>query len=114
MKKMMIYPYSNAYEPYALHSKLMENIKVASLVASSGSGIVGKSIAIDDGKLVVSSDFDEELGKCDVIWFVEDEKYELSANSHFLRPAGPHFPASQGHIKRSALEIGRARGAPPC
>ena len=37
-----------------------------------------------------------------------------AANSHFLRPAGPHFPASQGHIKRSALEIGRARGAPPC
>lgn len=36
------------------------------------------------------------------------------ANSHFPRPAGPHFPASQGHIKRSALEIGRARGAPPC
>ena len=38
----------------------------------------------------------------------------ILANSHFLRPAGPHFPASQGHIKRSALEIGRARGAPPC
>ena len=37
-----------------------------------------------------------------------------NANSHFPRPAGPHFPASQGHIKRSALEIGRARGAPPC
>ena len=37
-----------------------------------------------------------------------------SANSHFPRPAGPHFQASQGHIKRSALEIGRARGAPPC
>ena len=39
---------------------------------------------------------------------------QTGANSHFLRPAGPHFPASQGHIKRSALEIGRARGAPPC
>ena len=39
---------------------------------------------------------------------------EVGANSHFPRPAGPHFPASQGHIKRSALEIGRARGAPPC
>ena len=38
----------------------------------------------------------------------------IGANSHFPRPAGPHFPASQGHIKRSALEIGRARGAPPC
>lgn len=51
-------------------------------------------------------------------WLIEN--YAISsansmiANSHFLRPAGPHFPASQGHIKRSALEIGRARGAPPC
>lgn len=36
------------------------------------------------------------------------------ANSHFLRPAGPHFPASQGHIKRPVLEIGRAeRGLRP-
>ncbi|OUP86222.1 hypothetical protein B5F07_02735 [Lachnoclostridium sp. An169] len=26
----------------------------------------------------------------------------LGANSHFPRPAGPHFPASQGHIKRPA------------
>ena len=44
------------------------------------------------------------------------DKYDKEeiANSHFLRPAGPHFPASQGHFKRSALEIGRARGAPPC
>ena len=39
---------------------------------------------------------------------------DKTANSHFPRPAGPHFPSSQGHIKRSALEIGRARGAPPC
>ena len=38
----------------------------------------------------------------------------LLANSHFLRPAGPHFPASQGHIKRPVLEIGRAeRGLRP-
>ena len=48
----------------------------------------------------------------------DDAAYERRkfrhANSHFPRPAGPHFPASQGHIKRSALEIGRARGAPPC
>ena len=42
------------------------------------------------------------------------ELASYAANSHFLRTAGPHFPASQGHIKRSALEIGRARGAPPC
>lgn len=36
------------------------------------------------------------------------------ANSHFLRTAGPHFPDSQGHIKRTALEIGRAERVPPC
>lgn len=36
-------------------------------------------------------------------------KKVVDANSHFPRPAGPHFPSSQGHIKRSALEIGRAR-----
>ena len=36
------------------------------------------------------------------------------ANSRFLRTAGPHFPDSPGHIKRTAWDIGRARGAPPC
>ena len=34
--------------------------------------------------------------------------YPSVANSDFPRPAGPHFPASQGHIKRPVLEIGRA------
>ena len=42
------------------------------------------------------------------------EKKSAFANSHFLRPAGPHFPASQGHIKRPVLEIGRAERVPPC
>ena len=49
-----------------------------------------------------------------VTYGVVEEISHITANSHFPRPAGPHFPASQGHIKRSALEIGRARGAPPC
>ena len=38
----------------------------------------------------------------------------MFANSHFPRPAGPHFPASQGHIKRPVLEISRAERVPPC
>ena len=38
----------------------------------------------------------------------------LHAISHFPRPAGPHFPARQGHIKRPVLEIGRAERVPPC
>ena len=35
------------------------------------------------------------------------------ANSHFLRTAGPHFPDSPGHIKRTAWDISRAEGTPP-
>lgn len=38
---------------------------------------------------------------------------DLTANSHFLRTAGPHFPDSSGHIKRTAWEISRAEGTPP-
>lgn len=42
-----------------------------------------------------------------------DQILELSANSHFLRTAGPHFPDSPGHIKRTAWDISRAEGTPP-
>ena len=38
---------------------------------------------------------------------------QVSANSHFLRTAGPHFPDSPGHIKRTAWDISRAEGTPP-
>ena len=37
----------------------------------------------------------------------------IDANSHFLRTAGPHFPDSPGHIKRTAWDISRAEGTPP-
>lgn len=48
------------------------------------------------------------------VQFLIPEGFAHGANSHFLRPAGPHFPASQGHIKRPVLEIGRAeRGLRP-
>lgn len=46
--------------------------------------------------------------------FLECMKFwESSANSHFLRTAGPHFPDSPGHIKRTAWDISRAEGTPP-
>ena len=55
-----------------------------------------------------------DAGNYDKVYSGNVDNESAAANSHFLRPAGPHFPASQGHIKRSALEIGRARGALPC
>ena len=36
------------------------------------------------------------------------------ANSHFLRTAGPHFPDSQGHIKRTVRGNSRAGVSRPC
>ena len=38
----------------------------------------------------------------------------LVANSHFLRTAGPHFPDSQGHIKRTVRGNSRAGVSRPC
>ena len=37
-----------------------------------------------------------------------------TANSHFLRTAGPHFPDSQGHIKRTVQGNSRAGVSRPC
>ena len=37
----------------------------------------------------------------------------IRANSHFLRTAGPHFPDSPGHIKRTAWDISRAAHTRP-
>src|SRR5699024_5342212 len=44
-------------------------------------------------------------------YFCQEQR---TANSHFLRTAGPHFPDSPGHIKRTAWDISRAEGTPPC
>ena len=41
-------------------------------------------------------------------------KPATSANSHFLRTAGPHFPDSQGHIKRTVRGNSRAGVSRPC
>ena len=43
-----------------------------------------------------------------IVWRCEPYEFNGTriANSHFPRPAGPHFPARQGHIKRPVLESG--------
>ena len=53
------------------------------------------------------------------LWYAEEKMAAQAlhegagANSHFLRTAGPHFPDSPGHIKRTAWVISRAEGTPP-
>ena len=58
----------------------------------------------------------DENNKFDVVGTNIAEKATMIwnvANSHFLRTAGPHFPDSPGHIKRTAWDISRAEGTPP-
>lgn len=49
----------------------------------------------------------------DCILDIDGQIYEI-ANSHFLRTAGPHFPDSQGHIKRTVQGNSRAGVSRPC
>ena len=74
----------------------------------------------DYGKIINEKHFDRILGLIDKKKVVHggssDRKalrIEPTANSHFLRTAGPHFPDSPGHIKRTAWDISRAEGTPP-
>ena len=62
------------------------------------------------GKLINSAGFPAQHNFAS---FHPDEVQFPSANSHFLRTAGPHFPDSQGHIKRTTWVISRAEGTPP-
>ena len=61
------------------------------------------NMVIRDGKLIVIGQ--SEVGK--------EQLIGVAANSHFLRTAGPHFPDSPGHIKRTACDISRAEVSPP-
>ena len=55
---------------------------------------------------------DESLLKMLYLAMIDITK-KWSANSHVPRPAGPHFPVSQGHIKRPAWDISRTEGTLP-
>ena len=60
-----------------------------------------------------STEKEESTGRWIHLKLVFDNGAESVANSHFLRTAGPHFPDSPGHIKRTAWDISRAEGSPP-
>ena len=63
---------------------------------------------------ILSDEFSQTIYILFSVYVAIEILNRFAANSHFLRTAGPHFPDSQGHIKRTALEIGRAERVPPC
>ncbi len=77
MERIMIYPYTRAYEPYVRYAGLLENREIVSLVSSGGSGLVGRQVCSGEKELTVSKDYEAELNRCDGVWFVNDEKFAL-------------------------------------
>ena len=78
MEKVMIYPYSRAYEPYVRNAEVMGEYAVTALVSPRGWGYEGDVIT-DRRKRehVVSAEFAEKLEHCTCVWFVADGRLEI-------------------------------------
>lgn len=74
----MIYPYSKAYEPYVLYQGALKDMEISSLVSPKGSGLVGRKVCYEGRTWEISSNYTEALNQCDIVWFVNDEKFRLS------------------------------------
>ncbi len=78
MEKMMIYPYSKAYEPYVSNSEVLGKYTIIALVSPGGWGYEGDIIADGQKKeYIVSADFSEKLDDCTCVWFVADDRLEM-------------------------------------
>jgi peptide maturation system protein (TIGR04066 family) len=81
MEKILIYPYNKSYEPVVAHQKLIAssiaNIQIESLVSPRGWGLEDDIVDGSYGVIKVSCDFEAELDKCTMVWFVEDGNLQL-------------------------------------
>ncbi len=77
MEQIAIYPYNDSYSSVVRHQKLMNNMRVKSLVSPKGWGFNGNRIKTSDGELIVSDDFISEIESCSVVWFVDDAAIPL-------------------------------------
>lgn len=79
MEKLMIYPYSKAYEPYVSNEEILEGYMITALVSPRGWGYEG-DIVVDrqDNMYMVTADFTEKLDGCTCVWFVADGRQAIS------------------------------------
>lgn len=79
MEKMIIYPYSKAYEPYVRNTEILGEYMVTALVSPRGWGYEGDIVTDGQSKeYMVSADFTEKLGDCTCVWFVADGRLEMA------------------------------------
>lgn len=76
-KRMLIYPYSGAVEPFVKYAGLMEDYEIGSLVSPKGWGECGEVLQETGEKLPIEYDFTGALKRNDAVWFAEDGKHAL-------------------------------------
>lgn len=83
MKKALIYPYDEEFLPILQHWKDIEKIEIEKIISPRGWGYTGKSYHICNKNFTVVSNYETELEKVDIVWFVnakiplDFEKYML-------------------------------------
>lgn len=78
MEKIMIYPYSKAYEPYVRNKEILGEYMISALVSPRGWGYEGDVVTDrQDKEYMVSAGFSEQLDNCTGVWFVADGRLEL-------------------------------------
>ena len=74
-EKLLIYPYDIETVPIVKYCELLCGYEICGLVSPQGWGFTGRDAGYADGGrtlgIIVSSDFDGELEKCDTVFFVE-------------------------------------------
>lgn len=77
VERILIYPYSKAYEAFVRYQNLLKDKEIVEVVSPRGWGLEDDYIESCNGWLKVSCEFSESLAKCTTVWFVEDERLEL-------------------------------------
>lgn len=80
METILIYPFNMDYASFVNNHCIMNNKKISSLVSPRGWGLEGEQIGDGDMSLLVGCDFNTEMNKCSVVWFVEDALLTLPVN----------------------------------
>lgn len=74
MEKILIYPYNIMYKSYVKENRFSEEYRFEALVSPKGWGLEKDMVIGDEeNSYIVENDFTEQLKRCSMVWFVEDD-----------------------------------------
>lgn len=74
MEKVLIYPYDDEVNSIIQHADMLDNIEIVSVVSPNGWGMVGETLKINGSEVVVKENFEQEIKKCNSVWFVDSKR----------------------------------------